>query len=88
MSCCSTIWFARGRVLIEVGGAEVFCCEGSKPEQAIQEVMKALNRLLLPEMGDSPPLFVGQVPDLLQAHLNCGRNGATSGSLADHICVV
>lgn len=52
---------AAVRVLIRIAGLDVFCYEGSNPEKAIKEVTTALNRLLLPEMGDSSPLFVGQV---------------------------
>jgi hypothetical protein len=40
----------------------VFRYGGADPEATLLQTLATLNRLLQPEMGDSAPLYVGQVP--------------------------
>ena len=52
------------RILISIGGEDVFRFGGGDPEAALLQTLSALNRLLQPEMGDSAPLYVGQASRL------------------------
>ncbi len=77
------------RILISIGGEDVFRYGGADPEAALLQTLSVLNRLLQPEMGDSAPLYVGEatpfphpfslpnlVPSTLDSHV----------ASEDHIC--
>ena len=57
------------RILISIGGEDVFRFGGADPEAALLQTLGALNRLLRPEMGDSAPLYVGQAMPLFYSNL-------------------
>ena len=49
------------RLLISLGGEAVLSQGGGDPSNTVASILGVLKRLLLPEMGDSAPLYIGQV---------------------------